>query len=161
MSLWSFQFWWGPHITMDCVLASHPAAPGLILRVPKNVSWDVAEIYWPALLLTGDRQKLYNFNWTHLVLASGKLALQNKDCLDSWTVQSWVFLPKLKRLFPKSQIGNRSISKIFIHLERCSFEKQQQQFRLRHRKMLPATNSCWGSYYKTSELWQSCAAHTS
>ena len=31
--------------TMDSVLALHPAAPGLILGVPKNFSLDVAEIY--------------------------------------------------------------------------------------------------------------------
>ena len=35
----------GPHSTMDSVLASHPAAPGSILGVPKKFSLDVAEIY--------------------------------------------------------------------------------------------------------------------
>ena len=31
---------------MDSILISHPAAPGLILSIPKNFSLDVAEIYW-------------------------------------------------------------------------------------------------------------------
>ena len=36
----------GPHGTIDSVLASHPAAPGSILGVPKKISsFDVAEIY--------------------------------------------------------------------------------------------------------------------
>ena len=41
----------GPHSTMDCVLASHPAAPGLILGVTKYLflmeisSLDVGEIH--------------------------------------------------------------------------------------------------------------------
>ena len=36
----------GAHSTMDGVLALHPAAPGLILGVPKKFSSiDVAEIY--------------------------------------------------------------------------------------------------------------------
>ena len=33
------------HSTMDSLLASHPAAPGSILSVPKNFALDVAEIY--------------------------------------------------------------------------------------------------------------------
>ena len=37
---------WGPHGTMESILASHPAAPGSILGVPKQFSsLDVAEIY--------------------------------------------------------------------------------------------------------------------
>ena len=35
----------GGYSTMDSVLATHPAAPGLILSIPKNFSLDVAEIY--------------------------------------------------------------------------------------------------------------------
>ena len=35
----------GPHRTMDSILASHPAAPGLILGISKNFFLDVAEIY--------------------------------------------------------------------------------------------------------------------
>ena len=35
----------GPHSTMDSNFASHPAALGSILGVPKNFSLDVAEIY--------------------------------------------------------------------------------------------------------------------
>ena len=50
--------------------------------------WDLLT----ALLLTGDRQKLYNVNRTHLVLASGKLVLQNNIqlcfLLFGWFLQS-------------------------------------------------------------------------
>ena len=35
----------GEHSTMDSILASHPATPGLILGNPKNFSIDVAENY--------------------------------------------------------------------------------------------------------------------
>ena len=42
----------GPHITVDSILASHPAAPGLILGVPKIFSdLDVVEIYQQRALL--------------------------------------------------------------------------------------------------------------
>ena len=38
---------WGPHSTLNSVLALHPAAPGLILGVHKKFSsLDVADIYW-------------------------------------------------------------------------------------------------------------------
>ena len=35
----------GPRSKMESVLASHSAAPGWILEVPKNFSLDVVEIY--------------------------------------------------------------------------------------------------------------------
>ena len=34
----------GPHSTIDSILASYQAAPGLILSIPKKFSLDVAEI---------------------------------------------------------------------------------------------------------------------
>ena len=53
------------------ILALHPAVLGSILGVTKNVSLDVAEIYWwHCLELWTD-----NVNQTHLVMASGKLVL--------------------------------------------------------------------------------------
>ena len=42
----------GPHSTVDSILASHPAAPGSILSVPKIFSdLDVVEIYRQRALL--------------------------------------------------------------------------------------------------------------
>ena len=58
------------------ILASHTAAPGLILGIPKAF-FSVAEIYrWRWLEESG--QRLENDDWTHLVLASGKLVPQNR-----------------------------------------------------------------------------------
>ena len=45
--------WWGPHCTTDSVLLSPPAAPGLIIAVPKN-SWCCWYLL-TALLRTEDR----------------------------------------------------------------------------------------------------------
>ena len=66
----------GPHSTMDSVLASHPAAMGSILHVPKNNSMMQRFIDSPA---ENRGQRLDNGNRTHLVLASGKLVLQTKN----------------------------------------------------------------------------------
>ena len=58
------------------IFASHPAAPGSILSVPK-VYFDVADIYrqqW----LEGSGKRLENVDGTILVLASGKFVLQKK-----------------------------------------------------------------------------------
>ena len=40
-----FASGWGAAYHRGSILASHPAAAGLILSVPKNFSFDVAEIY--------------------------------------------------------------------------------------------------------------------
>ena len=67
---------------MDSVLASHPAAPGSILGVPKDLFisygylvFDVAEINQRQFLECG---KLEYVDRTHLVLVRGKLVLQKK-----------------------------------------------------------------------------------
>ena len=54
------------------MLASHPAAPGSILGVTKNVSLDVEGV----ALNSGHR--LDNVNQTHLVRASGMRVLQKE-----------------------------------------------------------------------------------
>ena len=40
---------------MDSILALQTAALGLILSIPKNLSFDVAEIYFTAMLRTVQR----------------------------------------------------------------------------------------------------------
>ena len=54
------------------MLASHPAAPGSILGVTKNVSLDVEGV----ALNSGHR--LDNVNQTHLVFAKGMRVLQKE-----------------------------------------------------------------------------------
>ena len=46
----------GAHSAMDGALALHPLALGLILSIPKNFSFDVAEIYLTAMLRTLKRE---------------------------------------------------------------------------------------------------------
>ena len=55
---------------MDGIPALHPAAPGLILGVPKN---------FYLLVDQNNGQRLDNVNQTHRVLSSGKLILE-KGC---------------------------------------------------------------------------------
>ena len=66
----------------DCIAqrwhtCSHPATPGSILSVPKKLSLDVAEKFYEGTAWSS-RQRLDNFNRTHLALDSGKLVLQKK-----------------------------------------------------------------------------------
>ena len=59
-----------------CILASHPAAPGLIFGIPKKI-FNVAETYqqrWSE----ESGQNIDNVDQTHLELAGGKLALQRR-----------------------------------------------------------------------------------
>ena len=56
---------WGPHSTMDSVLASHPAAPGLILSIGMRF------IDSKHCLYNGECRNLI-VDRTHPVLASGK-----------------------------------------------------------------------------------------
>ena len=60
------------------ILASHPSTLGSIPGVPEKLSlelFDVAGIHWRCCF-EWSGQRLENVNWTHRVLASGKLALQ-------------------------------------------------------------------------------------
>ena len=65
--------------------ASHPAALGSILGVPQKISekkliwwrWD----YWTATLLWEWTMQSLIVDWTHLVLASGKLVQEKKEAL--------------------------------------------------------------------------------
>ena len=76
---------------MDSVLASHPVAPGLIPGIPKvfprkfseknclgEKNVDVARLINSAAAYSSGQQRLNYIYLTHLVLASGKLVLQNK-----------------------------------------------------------------------------------
>ena len=69
----------GAHSTVECILTSHPAAPGSILSVPKIFSefLDVTEIYRQQCSAQSvDSAKSLIVECTHLVLACGKLVLQ-------------------------------------------------------------------------------------
>ena len=59
---------------MDGIPALHPAAPGLILGVPKN---------FYLLVDQNNGQRLENVNKIHRVLSSGKLILEKKVVLSS------------------------------------------------------------------------------
>ena len=59
------------------VLATHPAAPGLILGVPK-IFFLLMQLSFICCTTQNSRQRLYNVNQTHIVLASGRLVLRKK-----------------------------------------------------------------------------------
>ena len=63
----------GVNISQKALLVSHPAALGLILGVPKNFSLD-------------------NVNRTHLVLASGNLVLEKKECEPKGRISRGVYV---------------------------------------------------------------------
>ena len=67
----------GGCIAQRCsILVPLPVTPGLFLTIPK-IYFSVAEIYQrPWLEASG--QRLENADWTHLVLASGKVVLQKR-----------------------------------------------------------------------------------
>ena len=64
-----------PHSTIDSILASHPAAPGSVLGVPKNLSLLMLLRFIDSTAWNSG-QRLYQVNRTHLVLASGKVVPQ-------------------------------------------------------------------------------------
>ena len=63
----------GPHITNGYNLASHPAAPGLILFVHMNLLFMLLRFIDSTAW--NSEKTLENVNPTHLVLTSGKLVL--------------------------------------------------------------------------------------
>ena len=108
----------GAHSTMDSTLASLPAAPGSILSVPKiffGISW----CWWDlstaghSLETKDSANKCLIVEETHLVLASGKLVLQNKEKIPRFARHRYQFESASRRMTSFSSTG-RSFCPLFV-----------------------------------------------
>ena len=104
----------GAHSTMDSTLASLPAAPGSILSVPKiffGISW----CWWDlstaghSLETMDSANKCLIVEETHLVLASGKLVLQNKEKNPRFARHRYQFESASRRMTSVSSTGRSSV----------------------------------------------------